>query len=65
MRNFKKDLGIRATFFEGNRISPADVYPATGNTVRAIELYESSLTNGFAENEHVLSQLIVAYFKKG
>lgn len=32
-----------------------------GEYNRAIELYESSLTNNFVENEHVLSQLIIAY----
>lgn len=44
-----------------NRVALADAYLETGQTNRAIELYESSLEGNFEENEHVLNQLIIAY----
>ena len=47
-----------------NRVALADAYLNTGNTDRAIELYESSLSGNFTENEYVLSQLIIAYYHK-
>jgi hypothetical protein len=43
----------------------ADAYLAAGHTDNAIELYESSLTGAFDENEYVMKQLIIAYFSKG
>ncbi|HEY8967605.1 MAG TPA: hypothetical protein VIM64_00895, partial [Puia sp.] len=38
---------------------------AAGHTGNAIELYQSSLTGAFEENEYVLRQLIIAYFSAG
>ena len=34
-------------------------------TDNAVEIYETSLTGAFAENEHVRMQLMVAYFQQG
>ncbi|MDP4262541.1 MAG: PLDc N-terminal domain-containing protein [Bacteroidota bacterium] len=62
VRRLEENLRFSDTF--ANRIALADAYLATGNTDRAIELYESSLTGNFVENEHVLSQLIIAYYQK-
>jgi hypothetical protein len=47
----------------GNRVALADAYLASGRTEKAIELYESSLTGAFEENEHVQACLMIAYFK--
>ena len=41
----------------------ADAYLENGMTERAIDLYESSLTGAFEENEYVHTQLIKAYYK--
>jgi hypothetical protein len=41
----------------------ADAYLESGMTDKAIDLYESSLTGAFEENEYVHMQLIKAYFK--
>ena len=46
-----------------NKVALADAYLDAGQTARAIELYESSLYGNFEENEHVFSQLIIAYFQ--
>jgi len=46
-----------------NKVALADAYLDAGQTTRAIELYEWSLDGNFEENEHVLSQLIIAYFQ--
>ena len=46
-----------------NRIALADRYLSDGLTEKAIELYESGLTGNFIDNEHVLRQLILAYFQ--
>jgi len=59
LRRLEENLRFTDTF--ANRVALADAYLSTGNTDRAIELYESSLTGNFEENEHVLSQLIIAY----
>jgi hypothetical protein len=42
-------------------VTLADAYLDAGQTDRAIELYEASLQGNFEENEHVLSQMIIAY----
>jgi hypothetical protein len=63
IRKLEQNLKISDTF--NNRIYLADAYLATGDTNRAIELYESSLTGAFDENDYVLKQLIVAYYSKG
>ncbi len=46
-----------------NKVALADAYLDAGQTIRAIELYEWSLEGNFEENEHVLNQLIIAYFQ--
>jgi hypothetical protein len=46
-----------------NKVALADAYLDAGQVTRAIELYEWSLEGNFAENEHVLNQLIIAYFQ--
>jgi hypothetical protein len=62
VRRLEENLRFSDTF--ANRIALADAYLGTGNTDRAIELYESSLEGNFTENEYVLSQLIIAYYQK-
>jgi len=61
IRRLEEQLRFSDTF--NNRIQLADAYQAAGQTERAIELYEFSLTGAFTENEHVLTQLINCYFK--
>ncbi len=41
----------------------ADAYLESGMTEKAIDLYESSLTGAFEENEYVHTQLLKAYYK--
>ncbi|MDR3715726.1 MAG: PLDc N-terminal domain-containing protein [Puia sp.] len=62
IRRLEDNLRFTDTF--NNRVALADAYLATGQTDKAIELYESSLTGAFIENEYVFRQLIVAYFEK-
>ncbi|MGC4038061.1 MAG: hypothetical protein QM764_19020 [Chitinophagaceae bacterium] len=62
IRKLENNLRFADTFT--NRTMLADAYLASGNTDKAIELYESSLEGNFTENEYVLSQLIIAYFQK-
>ena len=59
IRKLETQLKFSDTF--NNRVALADAYLATGATDRAIELYESSLTGAFTENEHVIYQLIIAH----
>ena len=61
IKKLEKQLQFADTF--SNRILLADAYLASGKTNKAIELYENSLTGAFTENEHVLTQLIIAYFE--
>jgi hypothetical protein len=61
VRRLEDNLRFSDTF--ANRVALADAYLATGHTDRAIEFYESSLAGNFTENEHVLSQLIIAYYQ--
>jgi hypothetical protein len=63
IKRLEENLRFTDTF--NNRIMLADTYLASGQTDNAIELYESSLTGAFTENEHVLMQLIHAYYAKG
>lgn len=58
-KRLEEQLRFSDTF--ANRIKLADAYLEGGYTQKAIELYEASLTGAFAENEHVLQQLIIAY----
>jgi len=61
IKKLEKQLEFSDTF--NNRIMLADAYLSAGNTEKAIQLYETSLTGAFKENEHVLIQLVTAYFK--
>jgi hypothetical protein len=63
IRKLEDNLRFSDTF--NNRVMLADACLASGEYNRAIELYESSLTSNFTENEHVLSQLIIAYSQVG
>jgi hypothetical protein len=47
-----------------NKTKLADAYLNSGQTDKAIELYESCLTGAFEDNEQVISQLIVAYYEQ-
>jgi hypothetical protein len=62
IKKLENNLRFSDTF--NNKVALADAYLATGQTAKAIELYESSLTGNFVENEYVLSQLIIAYFQE-
>jgi hypothetical protein len=60
----KLEANLRFSDTFNNRVLLADAYLEKGFTDKAIELYESSLTGNFTENEYVLSKLILGYFKK-
>lgn len=60
IKKLEENLRFADTF--NNRVLLADAYMQTGQTNKAVELYESSLTGAFAENEHVIAQLIIAYY---
>ncbi len=62
IRRLENNLRFTDTF--NNRVMLADAYLAVGRTDEAIELYASSLTGAFTENEYVIKQLIRAYFEK-
>ncbi|HEV8284340.1 MAG TPA: hypothetical protein VGQ09_08515 [Chitinophagaceae bacterium] len=59
----KLEANLRFSDTFNNRVLLADAYLEKGFTDKAIELYESSLTGNFTENEYVLSKLILAYFR--
>lgn len=59
IRKLEENLRFSDTF--NNRIALADAYLATGQTDKAVELYEGSYTGAFTENEQLLKQLIIAY----
>jgi hypothetical protein len=59
----ENNLRFSDTF--NNRVMLADAYLAVGRSEEAIELYTSSLTGAFTENEYVIRQLIAAYFMQG
>jgi len=61
IRRLEENLRFADTF--NNRILLADAYKTAGRTQEAIELYTSSLTGAFTENEYVINQLISAYFE--
>jgi hypothetical protein len=61
LKKLEDEVKFTDTF--ANRIKLADAYLDAGMTDRAIELYTTSLTGAFAENEHVLAQLVIAYFR--
>jgi hypothetical protein len=58
----KLEANLRFSDTFTNRMLLADAYLAAGDTGKAITLYEDSLTGTFSENEHAISQLIVAYY---
>lgn len=59
LRKLEEQLKFTDTF--QNRVQLADAYLAAGKTDMAIGLYEHARQGFFGENEHLLSQLIVAY----
>jgi hypothetical protein len=63
VKKLEKQLHFSDTF--NNRVALADAYLAAGQKQPAIDMYESSLTGAFTENEYVLKQLILAYFEAG
>ena len=60
----KLENNLRFSDTFNNRIALADAYLANGQTDKAVQLYESSLTGNFTENEHVRAQLALAYFNQ-
>jgi len=62
IKKLEEQLRFSDTF--NNKVALADAYLAAGQMDKAIYLYESSLTGAFTENEHVLMQLINAYYEK-
>ena len=62
LKKLEDNLKFTDTF--DNKIKLSDAYLAAGQTDKAIELYEKSLTGAFAENEHGIAQLATAYFQK-
>jgi len=62
IKKLEEQLRFSDTF--NNKVALADAYLAAGQMDKAIDLYESSLTGAFTENEHVLMQLINAYYEK-
>jgi len=63
IKKLEEELRFTDTF--ANKVKLADAYLAAHQTDKAIDLYKASLTGAFAENEHVMMQLIVAYFEQG
>ena len=61
IKRLETNLRFADTF--NNRILLADAYKAAGRIDEAIELYSTSLTGAFTENEYVISKLISAYFE--
>lgn len=62
VKKLEENLRFSDTF--NNRIALADAYLQSGQTRRAINLYEESLQGAFAENELGISRLIVAYYQE-
>ncbi|HEY2582132.1 MAG TPA: hypothetical protein VGI43_10000 [Mucilaginibacter sp.] len=62
IKKLEDELRFTDTFT--NKVKLADAYLAGGFTDKAIELYNASLTGAFSENEHVLGQLVIAYFEQ-
>ncbi len=62
IRRLENNLRFSDTF--NNRVMLADAYLGIGRVDEAIELYISSLTGAFIENDYVFRQLIPAYFIK-
>jgi hypothetical protein len=62
IRRLENNLRFSDTF--NNRVMLADAYLGIGRVDEAIELYTSSLTGAFTENDYVFRQLIASYFIK-
>lgn len=60
IRKLEENLRFSDSF--SNRVALADAYLSSGQSGKAISLYENSLTGAFAENEHAITQLIAAYY---
>lgn len=60
VKKLERQLQFADTF--QNRVQLADAYLGTGQVQKAVSLYEKSLTGNFSENEHILQQLILAYY---
>jgi len=63
IRRLEQNCQFANTF--NNRVLLANAYMIAGRTEEAIELYSTSLTGAFTENEYVINRLIEAYFKIG
>ncbi|PBQ31292.1 hypothetical protein CNR22_05775 [Sphingobacteriaceae bacterium] len=61
IKNLEKNFKFTSTFT--NRVALADAYLESGMFEKAIELYEPALTGIFHDNEHILKQLIHAYYQ--
>ena len=61
IKKLEDNLRFSDTF--QNRVSLADAYLRNRQYDKAIELYESSLTGVFEENEYALAQLAIAYYE--
>ena len=59
IKKLEANLKFSDTF--NNKVALADAYLQSGNTVKAVELYESCLTGTFTDNEYVNKQLVLAY----
>lgn len=59
IRKLEENLRFSDTF--NNRMALANAYLGTGQTDKAVELYESCYTGAFTENEDLLKQLVIAY----
>ncbi|HTR29988.1 MAG TPA: tetratricopeptide repeat protein [Puia sp.] len=62
VKRLENNLRFSDTF--NNRVMLADAYLQLGRVDEAIELYTSSLTGAFKENDYVFRRLISAYFIK-
>ena len=60
LKKLEDELRFTDTF--ANKVKLADAYLAAGYIDKAIDLYTASLTGAFAENEHVMAQLVIAYY---
>lgn len=62
LKKLEDELRFTDTF--ANKVKLADAYLAAGYIDKAIDLYMASLTGAFAENEHVMAQLVIAYYQE-
>ncbi len=62
LKRLEEELRYTDTF--ANKVKLADAYLEAGFTDKAVEIYQASLTGAFSENEHVMAQLIIAYYEQ-